>query len=76
MEKVPTLARRFIIRSMLLRYKKLLMKTKVVYKISDEKYEELCEKFLNPEFVCYILNQMKMFNEESDSESDDSDCSE
>lgn len=66
MEKVPTLARRFIIRSMLIRYKKILMKAKINYKLSDEKYYELCEKFLNPEFVCYILNQMKLFGKKSD----------
>ena len=75
MESVPTLARRFIIRSMLIRYKKILVKAKETYKISDTKYDELCEHFLNPEYVCFVLNQMKGF-ETSESKESDSESSE
>jgi hypothetical protein len=73
MEKYPISARRFVIKTMLIRYKKLLEKAKVVYKIPDKKYEELCELFLNPEFVCGTLNKNKEDSESSDSDgSDDS----
>jgi hypothetical protein len=73
MEKYPISARRFVIKTMLIRYKKLLEKAKVVYKIPDKKYEELCELFLNPEFVCGTFNKEKEDSESSDSDgSDDS----
>jgi hypothetical protein len=75
MDAYPTSARRFLIKTMLIRYKKLLEKAKVTYKIPDKKYEELCELFLNPEFVCGTLNKKKEKSDESDEsdEYDDSD---
>ena len=55
MEHYPLLARRFLIRTFIVRYKKMLDKAKISYKLSDTKYEELCEKFLNPAYVDNIL---------------------
>ena len=74
MDSYPPLARRFIIRTLLIRYNKLLKKAKDIYKIPDEKFIELCEKFLNPEYVCGTL--VHYLEEDSDDDlEDDSDDS-
>lgn len=68
MEGYPTLARRFLIRTLIMKYKKMLDKAKIAYNLSDKRYEELCERFLNPEYVCEALT--RIIEIESDSESD------
>lgn len=68
MENYPTLARRFLICTLIMKYKRMLDKARIVYKLSDERYEELCERFLNPEYVCEALTRIVEIDSDSDSE--------
>jgi hypothetical protein len=67
------LAKRFLIRTLMLRYLKMLKKLKDVHKISDKQFDELCERFIHPEFVLQVL---EMMNKKVESDSEDSDDSE
>ncbi len=70
MDAYPTLARRFLIRTLIMKYKRMLDKARIVYKLSDKRYEELCERFLNPEYVSEALTRIVENESESDSDSD------
>ncbi len=63
------LAKRFLIRTLMLRYLKMLKKLKETNKISEEQFDKLCEHFINPEYVLEVLEKM---NKKEDSDSSDS----
>lgn len=70
MDIYPTVTRRFLIQTMMTRYLRILKKAKISYKLTDKQFEDLCDRFINPEYVSQIFKVKEVSESESDSESD------